>query len=53
MKRNRIIKTKLAIVVSLFLLSIMAIDSDSIVPMIISGLCLVWLILFMIANTRG
>lgn len=53
MGRNRKIKIKLAINVVIFLLSAMALDSESVLPLIICGISATWLLLFTIANTRG
>lgn len=53
MRKNKIIKIKLVINTVLCLLSIMAIDSKSIIPLIICGISATWLLLFTIANTRG
>jgi hypothetical protein len=53
MRKNKIIKIKLVINTVLCLLSIMAIDSNNVIPLIICGISATWLLLFTIANTRG
>jgi hypothetical protein len=53
MSKNRKIKIKLAINVVICLLSVMALDSESVLPLIICGISATWLLLFTIANTRG
>lgn len=53
MSKNKILKIKLAINVVICLLSIMALDSESLIPLIICGISATWLLLFTIANTRG
>lgn len=50
--RNRILKGITAMSVILGILSIMALDGNSIVPVIVLGICVAWGCLFGIANTK-
>lgn len=53
MSNNKKLKIKLILNVVLFLLGAMSLDSVSIIPMVICGISAIWLLLFIIANTRG
>jgi hypothetical protein len=51
--KNKLLKIRAIIVLGLFFLSAMALDSKSIIPLIVFCLTTIWLFLFTIANTRG
>ena len=50
--RNRILKGITAMSVIFGILSIIALDGNSIVPVIVLGICVAWGCLFGIANTK-
>ena len=50
--KNRILKSITVLAVILGILSIMALDGNSIVPVIVLGICVAWGCLFGIANTK-
>ena len=53
MEKNKKLKVKFTFFISLFLLAAMALDSESIIPIILCSISAIWLLLFTIANTRG
>jgi len=53
MSKNKKLKIKLIFNIVLLVLGGMALDSESVIPLIICGVAATWLLLFTIANTRG
>lgn len=53
MKRNKRLKILFKINAVLWLLSVLMIDSKSIIPLIICAVTTIWLLLFTVANVRG
>lgn len=51
--KNKILKGLLDVCVGLAILSACAVDSDSIIPLIVCGVSLAYIGLIVIANTRG
>lgn len=52
-KHNRILKTITTISIIGLVFSGISLDSDSIIPVVVTLVCLSWLIVFGIANTKG
>ena len=52
-KKNNILKGSIYIAVILELISACALDSESIIPMIVCLICAVYMLLIVVANTRG
>jgi hypothetical protein len=53
MRKNKRLKILFNINAVLWALSVLMIDSKSIIPLIICAVTTIWLLLFTIANTRG
>jgi hypothetical protein len=53
MRKNKRLFIMLKINIALWLLSVISLDSESIIPIIVFSITTLWLLLFTIANTRG
>ena len=53
MKRAKVVRGITWVVGIVALLFMTALDSDSIIPMIVLGICAVWMLLICIANCQG
>lgn len=53
MGKNKRLIALLKVNIAIVLFSVMAIDSNSYIPLVFLAVSLAWLLLFTIANTRG